>query len=52
MKNDPFFKIIAAIVIAGVLVALFSPTHVTASNTPSHAASAPAAEHAPAELTQ
>ena len=29
MKNDYSFKLVAAIVFAGVIVAFFSPTHVT-----------------------
>jgi hypothetical protein len=31
MKNDPIFKIVAAIVVAGVLTALVSPAHSGAS---------------------
>lgn len=46
MKNDPTFKFVAAIILAGVVVALFSPS-------PSHADStAPAGEiTAPATST-
>ena len=52
MKNDYTFKFVAAIIIAGVIVALVSPTHnATATTTTVTAATtatpeAPAAEHA------
>jgi hypothetical protein len=31
MRNDPIFKIVAAIVVAGVLIAIVSPAHSVAS---------------------
>jgi hypothetical protein len=36
MRNDPIFKFVAAIVVAGVLIALISPNHslATASSKP------------------
>ncbi len=40
MKNDPFFKFVAAVIIAGVIVALASPSPTSAD----------LAEHAPAAL--
>lgn len=33
MKHDPYFKYLAAVIAAGVLVALFDPTPLTAAPT-------------------
>ena len=47
MKNDPSFKLVAAIIVAGVLTALISPSHAVGPTDAATAVEAtPASNHA------